>query len=346
MKHLSLSKSIENNKLQTDIFISLIPLIITSLFFYGLRPLVLICITAFYGLLSDYIISILKSQKNYVIDISTINHSIILCLLLPATIPYWMVSFFNIFANLLCKHIMGDRHSTAFNQPTLAFCFLAIFFPKFTYSYPKPFSPIDLITNNNNLLVPSPSSVLKESGIPYLSLDNLILGDYAGPLGASFVIVILSCAYLLIYKKRIEFQVPLTFLSTIIIFSLFIPRIITGRFDSVIYELLSQPMIFISVFIVSDESLLPKKYESKILYTFTLAIMCMAFEYSSPYNIASMFAILLLNPMTEYFDRVITPFILSIDSKKICYNLYDKFFKTYLENKGVDVDKKEDEENK
>ncbi|MGL5972209.1 MAG: RnfABCDGE type electron transport complex subunit D [Oscillospiraceae bacterium] len=341
-KTISILKSSDNYKTQLDIILSLLPLGFLSYFLYGARPIIITALAAYTAYLCDLIWFKLGNQKKYILDLSSITSVIIMSYLFPASVSYSVVVISSIFAVVVGKQVFGGYGSNIFNISSVGFCFAAITFTQDIYMYPKPLNNLPLFIDNTVNLVSSPIDVLKQSGVPFVQIGDLILGNYPGPFGAISIVVLLSSGLFLYLRKRISWQIPVTFLSTVIILSFFFPRIVTGSFDSVIYEVLAKPIIFIAIFIATDPVTSPVKDESKIFYGITLGIVSFIFEYISPFSVSTLFAVIILNALSSYYDRVLTPYLINFDYE----NIYESIkalllrFQKYIMDiaKGVDRD--------
>jgi len=338
MNNTKISNIIKDNddyKLQIDIILALLPMLTVSYFIYGFRPIIVTLVAIITAILCDYTYSVVSIQKRPKIDISSISSVMIMSCLLPASIPYNITIILTVFAIFIGKHVFGGQGSNIFNVPALGFCFGSLMFTGNMFKYPEPMVDLDITGNVFNDILYSPSLILKENGIPFVSLDDLFLGNYRGPLGTTFIFVLVSSCLFLLLRKRITWHIPVSFLSIITILFFIFPRIITGRLDSVIYEVFSQPMIFIALFIVTDKNTTPVKNESKILYGVSLGILSIFFENVSPFSMATLYAVLIMNALSPYFDRVLTPYVINFDY----HTAMSVFIKFYIQNIVTKIDK-------
>ena len=69
-----------------------------------------------------------------------------------------------------------------------------------------------------------PSHILRNGGLPTISTMDLALGNYAGPMGATMLLVILACALFLLHRRRIGVAAPLCFVGACLLIAFFCSR--------------------------------------------------------------------------------------------------------------------------
>jgi electron transport complex protein RnfD len=70
-----------------DVIIALIPAFIASVWFFGLKALVLIVSCVFFSVISEHLCQILMKRKSTIKDYSTIITRLLLTFCLPPTLP-------------------------------------------------------------------------------------------------------------------------------------------------------------------------------------------------------------------------------------------------------------------
>lgn len=108
---------------------------------------------------------------------------------------------------------LGAPGSYPFHPAALAYAAVTVSWPDQIFRYPTPFSNVGLFDTSGchplGIVRPHPARG-RRANIP--SLD-LVLGNYAGPMGATFCIVIAAVAVYLLLKRRISFELPRPFWS-------------------------------------------------------------------------------------------------------------------------------------
>ena len=112
---------------------------------------------------------------------------------------------------------------------------------------------------------------LRAGGVPNVDTFDLILGNYAGPIGATSVLILVACAMYLWMRRDITLGIPFpVFCSPARWWRFFYPRVNTLglelpwqyldiRLLSLKYEMLSGALIFAAVFLVNGAGDAPEK---------------------------------------------------------------------------------------
>lgn len=286
-----------------DILIALAFVTIIPLAYYGVRVLVVVLIAVVSSVMCEQVFCLLLRKKSTIPDLSAIVYGYMIALLLPAGAPYWMPALGAVFAIVVAKMPFGGTGRNIFNPAAAGVAFLTLSFTQYMFAYPAPFTYLKVFKAQQFNTAISPDAVLAGGGKPdYLSLEWL-LGNYAGPMGATAVLVIAACGVYLIYRKVITFHIPLSFIATCALVALVFPRLDTGAVDSLVAELFSGSLVFVAVFIASDTVTSPKHPAAKLVYGILAGLICMLYRHFGKYQQGAVFSVLLVNTISEALDK-------------------------------------------
>ncbi|MEA4911252.1 MAG: RnfABCDGE type electron transport complex subunit D, partial [Oscillospiraceae bacterium] len=288
-----------------DYMIALLPLMIMSIYLYGRRPLIMFARTLALTFLCDLLVAGLRGRRYDASDISSYVFAFIYVLMLPASVQYTVVLAGVAFTVLIGKHAFGGYEHYPFHPSAFGFAFAAVSFPEQVFRYPKPFSDIGLGWESGATLYSGVANSLKYGGVPNIDTSDLFIGNYEGPMGTTFCLIILACMVLFIAHRTISAQITLSYLVTCAAWSALFPRIQTGPLTSVLYELFSGAVIFCAVFMVPEPSTSPRTNSAKLLYGFTLAVTTMIFRAYGVFEMGVCFSLLLISPLSPAFDRLV-----------------------------------------
>ena len=143
------------------------------------------------------------------------------------------------------------------------------------------------------------------------------MGNFAGAMGATNVLVLLACGLYLILRRKIHWTMPLTFFATVAVFILTFPRTDASFARNIMYELCGSSVVFGGIFMLSDPVTMPKRTSSKIFYAFFAAILTMLFQYYGAFDQGVPFAIIIINVFAPLLDRVSEMILQKIRRKRI-----------------------------
>ncbi len=290
--------------LMDDTVIVLAVLYVMAFFYYGVVALHAGLVSILTCYLADCICTKLRGQKINFRDHSAIVTGMILPLLMPAGIHMVAIISAGLFAIVIAKQVFGGVGQNIFNPAAAGFAFTALCFPGQMFSYPMPFDRLPILTETASKLVRGPAYALKFGSIPTNDLVDMLLGNFAGPMGATNILVILACLLFLIFRKTVRWQLPVSFLGTAALYAFFFPRISLSPLQSVAYELMSGMVLFVGVFVITDPVTSPKRDSSKLLYGIVAGLMAMLFRQYGGFEDSSIFAVLLMNAFAPLIDLI------------------------------------------
>ena len=286
-----------------DYIIAMMGLTLMASLFYGLRVIILVALSLVAALVCDLLASLLRKEPYVASDISSCMFAMVFTMLLPASSRYEIVLVGTVVTILIGKHAFGGYGAYPFNPAAFGFAFTSICWPSDLYLYPQSSSRIGLGFDSGATLQTAVASALKYGGIPTIDTADLMIGNYPGPMGTTFCLIILSSLVLLIAHGAMTWHIPVAYLLTCSAWAVLFPRIPVGLLYSLIYELFSGAIIFAAVFIVAEPTTSPANPTAKILYGLLLGIGTMVFRTWGAFEMGVCFTVLLLNPLSSYLDR-------------------------------------------
>lgn len=289
-----------------DYLFAMIPLVLMAWYLYGFRPLILVGVSLVTALLCDLFVSLIRRTPFVASDISSYMFAAVFTIMLPASARYEVAIIGTMITVLLGKHAFGGYGSYPFNPAAFGFAFASICWAEELYLYPSAGSNIALGLDSGAVVQSGIANILKFGGTPTVDFTHLILGDYPGPMGTTFCVIILACLAVFIARGTVSWHIPATYLATCAVWALVFPRVSTGIFSSVLYEMFSGAIIFSAVFIVAEPTTAPVNSRAKLVYGLLLGLGTMAFRTFGVYEMGVCFAILLINPLSSYLDRILS----------------------------------------
>ncbi|MCL1829800.1 MAG: RnfABCDGE type electron transport complex subunit D [Oscillospiraceae bacterium] len=286
---------------------SVVPLIGITVYLYGIRPLILLLIAVVIAVLSDLLVALMRKRSYNGQDMSSIMFTVIFVLLLPATVRYSIVLCGSILT-VFIKHAFGDYTGCILHPSAFGFMASAICWPTEIFRYPQPFTNIGLKFDESIQLFESASQTIKAGGIPgNIDKVDFLLGNHPGPIGASYSLVILAILVFLIACKVTTWHTPFMYLLAIVVFAFCFPRLEISRLYSVLYEVLSDTLIFGAVYIAAEPVTSPVNPKAKLIYGVLLGLTAMLFGRYGIYQMGVVFAVVVINPISPYLDRKFPP---------------------------------------
>ncbi len=287
-----------------NIIITLLAVMVMPVYLYGVHVIYLLFTGVVTALLIDFTcIKLIGGKKFQKYDYSGVVTALVTVMLMPATVPAWVVSVSIAIGICVAKYPYGGTGHNIFNPAAVGVAFCALCWPELVLRYPVPYTTYNFPNTNGVQYALSPASVLRVGGTPKIDFVDVLLGKFSGPLGVTCMIVLFTCMFYLILRKVISKRIVFSALFVVCVFSLLFPRVITGQTTSILYELSSGAFIFGIVFMSNDPTTTPKTKNGRIFYGTLIGFFVMMFRYFGQTELEFVFAILLANVFASSCDR-------------------------------------------
>ena len=298
--------SLDIKRFMSLVIVALIPVTLASVYFWGLRVLAVIAVSYIFGGLVEVAFAITRKKE---IHEGFLVTGLIFPLILPPTLPLWMVAVGVMFGVLFGKEAFGGTGRNIFNPAIVGRIFLSIAFPKIMTTYWQlPFSGglggflhyqnIDAITSA------TPLTIFKNQGI-ITAYKDLLLGFNTGCIGETFRIGIIAGGLFLILVKIVDWRIPLAYLFTVVIFPLLSNHILHTKFAPPLFQILSGGLLLGAFFMATDPVTSPFTKPGRWIAGLLLGIFTVLIRGLSGYVEGVMFSILLVNAFGPLIDTMV-----------------------------------------
>ena len=280
-----------------DMLVALCFPVAFACYLYGIQVVWRVLFAGFCCYFADLAATLLSRRKSVSAGFSSFVTGTILALLLPANVSFTILLAGSLFAIFVAKEPFGGIGNNIFNPAAVGLAFVTVVYSDSIFWYPQPFVAEETLTR-------SLSYVLKFGGIPSVSTTDMLIGNFCGPMGATNIIIIVCCFVFLALRRTVSARITLTYIMTVAVIALILPRVSCTPLESVAYELGSGYIVFAAVFMLTDPVTAPKHNLSKHLYAITAGILTMMFRHLGGYEQGVCFAIILVNALSHSFDRI------------------------------------------
>ncbi len=287
---------------------SLIPIILVSAYYFGLRAIILQAVVLVFGIATEYIF---EKRLNKPVSEAVIVTCLLYTLTLPPMTPYWVAVTGIIFGVVFSKEVFGGFGKNVFNPALVSRAFVYVCFPAYLtiqWNMPSLSFPGGLIKYINPMVetitTATPLLRFRESG-ELTSITNLLFGSISGSLGETSKILIILAGIYLIYKKTASWQIMA---ACIIGFFAASAGMIALGFEEVInpiYGILSGGFLFATVFMATDPISSASTKEGKWIYGIIIGAVTVIIRSFALFSGGVMFAILISNTFVPLTDELI-----------------------------------------
>ena len=287
-----------------DVMLCMAALYLIATFYYGWRAIMLGVISMAVCMLCEWLGSLMRMERHNTHDLSALVTGMMIPLMLPASIPYYIVIIADVFAILLVKYAFGGTGYNLFNPAAGGLLFVTLCFPQLVFAYPATFSNPEVFGTVTGRLTNSIAYVLSVGSTPSTDMTSVMLGLHPGPMGTLNGLVLLACMLYLAARGSIRLWQPLITLGVVAVFAAFFPRAAYSSLASMYYEVFGTTALFGTVFMLSEPVTGATREEGRLLSGIVAGLLLVVYNYFGAYQQSILFVVLLMNVINHFIDTV------------------------------------------
>lgn len=315
---LSLDAIYQHQKPMVQVVLSLVPVMLASVYFFGWRSAAIMAECVVVGTFVEWLFCRKRGEK---VSQAVLVTALLLGLTLPPTTPFSVVAVGVVVAIVFGKEVFGGFGRNVYNPALVGRCFIYICFPvAMTSQWLPPFSggtgfarwsgPADAITRATPLTV-------YKAGEGAANLQNLLLGNVSGSLGETSAVLILLAGLYLVVKKTANWRIIVACLLGGVAFSaLFGWGIGSATVPGPLYTLLAGGFLFGSVFMATDPVSSPSTDTGRWIYGIAIGGLAVVIRGFSNFPEGMMFAIIIMNTFVPIGDHYIRKYKKAMRARK------------------------------
>ena len=268
-----------------EVLIALLPATFMGAYIFGLRSLLVVALCMICSVGFEALFNLIMKREQTIGDLSAAVTGLLLALNLPANIPLWQCAVGSLFAIILVKCLFGGIGQNLVNPAIAARVFMLVAFG----SMAKAAFPADAVAS---------ATPLAAEKMP--SLMDLFFGNHGGAIGETCAFALLIGGIYLLVRKIITWHIPVSFIATVFIFSLFLEG-----FDALaaLGQVLAGGLLIGAFFMATDYVTSPETPWGKIIFGLGAGLLTCLIRYFGSYPEGVSFAILFMNILTPYITR-------------------------------------------
>ena len=290
-----------------DVLIALAPALAGSVYFFGIRALLVTVVSAAACVFFEWLWCRLMKQDNKTYDLSAVVTGVLLAFVCPPTIPYWMIILGDLFAIILVKMLFGGIGKN-FVNPALAGRAFMFSWPVAMSTWVKvgfqnaasPFGGADIAT------AATPLSFMHQGQLLDVSVLDAFLGNVGGCIGETSALLLLVGFVYLLFRKVLTLRIPLAYIGTVAVLSFLFPQG-HDRLQWMAYQLFTGGLMLGAIFMATDYVTSPVTKLGQIVYGIGCGVLTILIRYFGGYNEGVSYAILVMNCCVVLLDRIGRP---------------------------------------
>ena len=292
-----LSGTVKTRNIMLDVIIALIPALIASVVYFGVRALIVVCVTVASCVIAEYICRRVMKRPVTIGDYSAVVTGMLLAFNLPVGIPLWIAAVGGVVAIVVVKQMFGGLGHNFANPAITARIILMTSFPVRMTTWVAPYSYITLDTT----ATASPLALIESGNVAGLpTYTQMFLGERAGCLGETCILALIIGGVYLIARKVIAPTIPVVFIGTV-----FIMTALLGQ--DPLMQILSGGLFLGAIFMATDYVTSPLTTKGKVIYAIGCGVITTLIRLFGSLPEGVSFSILLMNILTPHIENLTAP---------------------------------------
>ncbi len=292
-----------------DVLLAALPLGLFSYVNYGLRPVYILLLTMLTAIVCEALCCLFRRRSlRAVLDGSAAVTGLLIGLLMSPMVDYWVPMLGAAFAILVVKAPFGGFGRNVFNPAAAGIAVLTYCFPQRMFTYPAISSavtlPLGMSVGADTVIVEnSLAAQLRAGAAVHMSRLHMLLGDFAGPIGATAGLILVAFAVYLLFRRSISPWTVLPYFLTCCLIAWLFPLPGMSRIYSAMAQVCAGYVLFTGVFFLNDPVTTPRFWLGRLFYGIFTAILVMLLQRIGRVEAGSCFAILIMNALSPIIDR-------------------------------------------
>ena len=277
------------NRIMLDVVIALAPAYVASMLIFGARAALVVIVCIITCVLCEWIFEKAMKKPVTIRDCSAIITGVLLAFNLPVNIPIWQAVFGSAVAIILVKQLFGGLGKNFANPAVTA---RIVMFLAFSVTMTTWTLPLDGVTGA------TPLALLAKGQMDALpKLTDMFLGLHGGALGETCIPALLLGGIYLIVRGVITWHTPVSFIAVVFAFTA-----ILGK--DPVYHILSGGLFLGAIFMATDYVTTPHTSFGRLIFGVGAGLLTVLFRVYGSFPEGTSFAILLMNILTPYINRL------------------------------------------
>jgi Na+-transporting NADH:ubiquinone oxidoreductase subunit B/electron transport complex protein RnfD len=292
--------SLDVKRYMSLVIIALIPCILASVYYFGLRVIAMILVSYIAGGLVEVIFAVVRKEE---INEGFLVTGMLFPLILPPALPLWMVGLGCAFGVLVGKELFGGTGRNLFNPALVGRVFLALAYPRaMTGTWVEPGSGVlGRLTEYSVDAVSSATPLVAAKTGEWVELPRLLSGSVLGSAGETSAIAIIVGGLFLLFVGVASWRTVLSVLGSFAVMTAFLH---SGEAATVVWHLAAGGLLFGAFFMATDPVSSPMSNAGKWAYGVIIGVSTVLIRNLTGYVEGVMFAILLGNIFAPVLDEL------------------------------------------
>ena len=293
------------------VIIALCPALTWSIYRFGFRALVAAIVSVGSAIFWEWLYRKLLKKPQMLGDLSAAVTGLLLAMVCPVTLPYWMLVLGTFFAIVVVKQLYGGLGKNFMNPALAGRAALVACYTSQMTSWIDPnagWAPLSL-RGVDVVTAATPMAMIGEdfAGLTgTYSVSDLFIGFTGGSAGEISAMMLLIGGLYLIFRKVISWHIPAAYIGTVALLSLLFPRG-NDPVQYMLYSVFGGGLMLGAFFMATDYVTSPVTKKGQLIFGVGCGLLTVFIRVFGSYPEGVCYSILLMNCTVWIIDKHVKP---------------------------------------
>ena len=302
----------DTRSLMLDVIIALMPALAMSVYVFGVTTLISAVVSVAGAVFFEWLYRKLLKKPQTIGDLSAALTGLLLSMVCPPTLPYWMLLVGDFFAIFVVKQLYGGIGKNFLNPALAGRAALVACYASQMTSWAAP-RTVDAVT------AATPLAMMKAGEFEALtaqySLSDMFIGLIGGSAGEVSAMMLLIGGLYLIFRRVISWHTPVAYIGTVAVLTFLFPQG-NDALTYMLYNVFGGGLMLGAFFMATDYVTSPVTREGQLIYGLGCGLLTVFIRYFGSYPEGVCYSILIMNCLVWIIDKYTKPTRFGVDKKK------------------------------
>ena len=302
----------DTRSLMLDVIIALMPALAMSVYVFGVTTLISAVVSVAGAVFFEWLYRKLLKKPQTIGDLSAALTGLLLSMVCPPTLPYWMLLVGDFFAIFVVKQLYGGIGKNFLNPALAGRAALVACYASQMTSWAAP-RTVDAVT------AATPLAMMKAGEFEALtaqySLSDMFIGLIGGSAGEVSAMMLLIGGLYLICRRVISWHTPVAYIGTVAVLTFLFPQG-NDALTYMLYNVFGGGLMLGAFFMATDYVTSPVTKEGQLIYGLGCGLLTVFIRYFGSYPEGVCYSILIMNCLVWIIDKYTKPTRFGVDKKK------------------------------
>ena len=302
----------DTRSLMLDVIIALMPALAMSVYVFGVTTLISAVVSVAGAVFFEWLYRKLLKKPQTIGDLSAALTGLLLSMVCPPTLPYWMLLVGDFFAIFVVKQLYGGIGKNFLNPALAGRAALVACYASQMTSWAAP-RTVDAVT------AATPLAMMKAGEFEALtaqySLSDMFIGLIGGSAGEVSAMMLLIGGLYLIFRRVISWHTPVAYIGTVAVLTFLFPQG-NDALTYMLYNVFGGGLMLGAFFMATDYVTSPVTKEGQLIYGLGCGLLTVFIRYFGSYPEGVCYSILIMKCLVWIIDKDTKPTRFGVDKKK------------------------------